>query len=320
MALDDRASFGNAVVPMDDAGEQINEVEFRRMLRYMSQGGTSVFVGGPHATEFVNMDRVERRRLWEVSVDELNGKGPVNAIPFGPASTTEMISMFRLAKEMGFDGAQLYPGAQEGRGGDGLYVAEAERYYRDVLEAVDLPLYLCGYHGGEIIDAPNGRVPFDLLLRLVDDYPHIAGITIFGDEPDDVIRGFTKELDGRQRVRCAGAIDWYQRMECGIHGFHSIQQSIAPRLCSTMIDAYHCGDRERARQLSDTLARLNRIVHQPSYAYPRTIKPILNSLGFRMGIIRRPYLPPSAETQEEMARRVAELDLARFEHFAGDAV
>ena len=71
---EDRPSFGNALTPMDDRGEAINEAAFRRMLRYMSDGGTTVFVGGPHATEFVNLDRSERRRLWEIGVEELGGK------------------------------------------------------------------------------------------------------------------------------------------------------------------------------------------------------------------------------------------------------
>src|SRR4051794_20473222 len=281
----DRPSLGNAVVPMDEHGEAINEAGFRRMLRYMSDGGTAVFVGGPHATEFVNMDGAERRRLWELAVDELGGQGPVNAIPFGPASTTEMIRWFQLAQSMGFDGAQLYPGAQEGRGGDGLFVREAERYYRDVLEAVEMPMYLCGYHGGEIIDGPNKQVPLELLLQLVDDYPHIVGVTIAADPDESVITGFVQALGGKRPVRLSGALDWYHEMELGVYGFHSIQQSIAPTLCSTMMQAFLDGDKERAKQLSDVLKQLNAIVHAPEYAYPRSLKPVLSHLGFDMGII-----------------------------------
>jgi dihydrodipicolinate synthase/N-acetylneuraminate lyase len=310
--LEDRPSFGNAVVPMDDRGEAINEPEFRQMLRYMSDGGTTVFVGGPHATEFVNMDRAERRRLWELAVDELSGTGQVNAIPFGPASTTEMIAMFRLASSMGFDGAQLYPGAQEGRGADGLFIAEAERYYRDVLESLDLPIYLCAYHGGEIIDSPNKQIPLELVITLVQDYPHIKGVTI-ADQEDQTLRDFVDAIGESRPVRLAGAFDWYGRMEMGVYGFHSIQQSIAPALCSTMMAAFHAGEKGRAKQLGLVLRQLNEIVHTPHYYYPRSLKPILNHLGFDMGIIRRPYLPPNPDLQREMCTRIDELDLGRFE-------
>ena len=54
---EDRPSFGNSITPMDDRGEAINEPALRQLLRYMSDGGTTVFIGGPHATEFVNLDR-----------------------------------------------------------------------------------------------------------------------------------------------------------------------------------------------------------------------------------------------------------------------
>jgi dihydrodipicolinate synthase/N-acetylneuraminate lyase len=214
---------------------------------------------------------------------------------------------------MGFDGAQLYPGAQEGRGGDGLFVREAEGYYRDVLEAVDIPMYLCGYHGGEIIDGPNQQVPLELLVQLVDDYPHIVGVTIAAHPDDNVITDFVAALDGKRPVRLSGAYDWYHQMELGVYGFHSIQQSIAPKLCSTMMHEFLHGDKARAKELAGVIRQLNEIVHTPQYYYPRSLKPVLNHLGFDMGIIRRPYLPPPTEQQEEMGRRIDELHLEQYE-------
>ncbi|MDB5395025.1 MAG: dihydrodipicolinate synthase family protein [Rhodospirillales bacterium] len=313
---EDRPSLGNSITPMDDRGEAINEPVLRQLLRYMSDGGTTVFIGGPHATEFVNVDRKERLKVWEISLDELGGKGPVNAIPFGPASTTELVSLFKLAQQMGFDGAQLYPGAQDGRGNDGLFIAEAERYYRDVLEAVDFPLYLCGYHGAEIIDSPTKRVPHDLLIRLVRDYPHIVGVTIMAED-DDRLKSFLDKMEGRRPVRLAGAHDWYAAMELGIHGFHSIQQSIAPRLCSTMMAAFHAGDRERAKVLSAKIKRLNDIIHGPDRYYPRSLKPALKHLGFDVGIIRRPYMPLPEATQRQLRAELDGLDLGSTDSLPG---
>jgi 4-hydroxy-tetrahydrodipicolinate synthase len=314
MALrdNDRPSFGNAVTPMDMRGEEINEAAFRHMLRYMSDAGTTVFIGGPHATEFVNLNRDERRRMWEVAVDELGGKAPLYAIPFGPGSTTEMISWFKLAKSMGFDGAQLYPGAQDGHGNDGLFRAEAERYFRDILEAIDFPVHLCGYHGAEIIDAPNKRIPHDMLLALIADYPHIAGITIpYADQAD--LSAFVKAVDGRRPVRLAGALDWFAAMEAGAYGFHSIQQCLAPNLCSSMMIAYHMGDFEKARLYSDRLAAINEIMHRPDRYYPRTLKPALRHLGFDVGLIRRPYMPLSEAAERDLCADLDQIDFRATE-------
>lgn len=314
LAKIDRPNNGNATVPMDNRGEKIKNAGFRSMLRYMSEGGTNVFVGGPHATEFVNMDRKERTHLWEVAVDELKGKGMICAIPFGPASTTEMIGFFKQAKAMGFDGAQLYPGAQEGHGGDGLYIREAERYYRDVLEAVPgFPMFVCGYHGGEIIDSPTKAVPWEMLIKLLDDYPHIAGFTGPKVKDYDEMKQFVKAVDNRRPVRTTGHHDWFGKCELGLYGFHTIQPSMAPRLCSSMLEAYHSGDKKKAKQLSDVIHQLGEIIHDRRYNYPRTIKPISNFLGLDMGSIRRPYLPPPPEQQAEMAKRVAALHLEQYE-------
>lgn len=318
LAAIDKPNNGNAIVPMDAAGEKINEEGYRRHLRYMSEGGTNVFVGGGHATECVNMNTAERRRVWELAVKELKGKGVVASIPWGPMATTEFIAWFKMARSMGFDAGQLYPGAMDGRGGDGLFIHEVERYFRDILEAVgDFPIFLCGYHGGEIIDSPTKAVPPELLLKLLGDYPHIAGITGPGTRDNNELKQFIEAVGNRRPVRGTGHRNWFERCELGVYGYHSIQPSIAPRLCSTMLDAHHKGDKRKAAELSDIINTLGEIIHEPKYYYPRTIKPILNHLGFDSGTIRRPYMPPKEEYQREMAHRVDALHLERFDDLPG---
>ncbi|MCL0102249.1 dihydrodipicolinate synthase family protein [Dehalococcoidia bacterium] len=302
----DHPSLGNMIAPFNNDGT-VHEIAYRRHIRYMSDGGTGVFIGGPHATEFVNMEPVERRKLWELAVEENKGKDVIYAIPFGPGSNQDMVSKFQLAKSLGFDGAQLYPAAQDGRGNDGVFLAEAERYFRDILETVDLPMFLCGYHGGEIIDGPNKQVTPELLRSLVDEYPHIVGVTV-GPPNDESLRGFLEALAGTVPLRMAGALDWFQKMEMGVYGFHSIQQSIAPKLCSSMMAAFHRGEKALAKDLSDRIRKLNQIVHGPDYYYPRSIKPILNHLGFETGIIRLPYMPLADEVQKEIRKRIDEVD------------
>ena len=66
----DHPSLGNMIAPFNNDGT-VHEIAYRRHIRYMSDGGTGVFVGGPHATEFVNMEPVERRKLWELAVVEI---------------------------------------------------------------------------------------------------------------------------------------------------------------------------------------------------------------------------------------------------------
>lgn len=334
LATLDRPSNGNAIVPMDATGDLINEAGYRRHLRYMAEGGTNVFVGGPHATEFVHMDEAERRRIWELSIDELKKNSPlqpVHAIILGPGSTKELVALFKLARSMGFDGAQLYPAAQDAHGNDGLFLAEAEHYFRTVLEAVPgYPLFLCGYHGGEIIDSPTKQIPYEMLVKLVDEYPHIAGVTVnfkggvnmAETEPTIAaarLRELIAAIRDRRPVRVTGGrpYTWFDLMELGVYGFHSIIQAIAPRLCSEMCASYLKGDKPRARELSAKVNALDNLVQDRKYHYPRSTKHVLNNLGFNVGNIRQPHLPLSADLHREIGQRVKALDILSMEQTAG---
>jgi len=120
----------------------------------------------------------------------------------------------------------------------------------------------------------------------------------------------------RCRIRVTGGEVCFEMLELGVYGFHSIQPCFAPRLCSTMLSAYHGGDKETARTLSATLAELCHVIHTSRYSYPRSIKPVLDHLGFAAGAMRRPYLPLNDALQQELTTRLDELDLGRFERWA----
>jgi 4-hydroxy-tetrahydrodipicolinate synthase len=311
MALHDRPSFGNVIAPFTE-NEEIDEAALRRHLRYMADAGTGVFVGGPNAAEAHHLNRAERTRLWQISIDELKGQAPIYAIPLGPASTTELIDMFKEAEDLGFDGAQLYPPGEGGRAssGGGIFEAEAERFFRDVLETVRFPIFLCDYHGGEVIDSPRGQVSPGLLRRLVDEYPQIEGVTVTAED-DKTLREILDAIDGKKPVRATGGHDWFHKLELGVYGFHSAEQIVAPRLCSLIPELFHRGEMERARALSAKLQALRDIIW--AYHFPRSIKPILNHLGFSVGTVRRPFLPLSAEAQREMLEKIDALDLGAIE-------
>lgn len=309
----DRPSFGNAICPMDHRGGDINVAAFRTLIRYMADGGTTVCVGGPHATEFVHLNAAERLRVWELAVDELGGRAPLSAIPVGPTSNRDMVATFRTVEAMGFDAAQLYPNAHGGYGGDGLFVAEVERYYRDVLDATTLPLFITNYHRGEIIDSPTKRVPHALLLRLLDAYPgRIGGFGVIWRGAED-LQQLLDGVGGRVHVRVSGALDWHAAMEAGAHGFHSIQQSFVPRLCSGMMAAFHAGDHATSRRLSERIAALNAIIHHPDRAYPRSIKPTLRYLGFDVGDLRPPHYSMGAAADAALWDDLATIDFAETE-------
>ena len=292
MPLDDRPNHGNVIAPFDARGE-IDTRALRENLWYVANGENKVFVGGPAAAEFHHLTRREKSFLWEFCVRELSGKAPVCMIPVGPASTAEMIEMYREGQALGYDGALLYvPGPV--RGGYPWYEREVERYYRDVLEAVSLPLYLCAYHGGDIIDTQDHRVSPALLGRLTEEY----GERIVGVATTFNLQETLAAVGGRVPVRAVDVPGRYSLLAQGFYGFHSAAETIAPKLCASIPDLYHAGDKEGARRMSAVLDGLWKLVGPGQrYAYPRCVKPLLRHLGFAVGEIRRPFLalPPDEE-------------------------
>jgi dihydrodipicolinate synthase/N-acetylneuraminate lyase len=140
-----------------------------------------------------------------------------------------------------------------------------------------------------------------------------VGDMVTDGSADAELAAFVAEMSTRVPVRLAGGVDWLGRMEMGVFGFHSIQQSIAPRHCSRMMEAFHAGDLEVARDYAERIRSLNLVVHDQRYAYPRSLKPILEHLGFAVGAIRRPYLPLPEAVRAELCARVDELELWRIE-------
>ena len=308
MGMDDRPNHGNVIAPFDARGE-IDAQALRENLWYVANGGNKVFVGGPAAAEFHHLSRREKSFLWEFCVRELSGKAHVCMIPVGPASTAEMIEMYREGQALGFDGALLYvPGPV--RGGYPWFEREVERYYRDVLEAVDMPLYLCAYHGGDIIDTHDHRVSPALLGRLTEEYSErIAGVaTTFN------LQETLAAIGGRKPVRAVDVDGRYEKLELGVYGFHSAAESVAPQLCASVPDLYHAGDKAGARERSAVLDRLWRLVGPGQrYAYPRCVKPILRHLGFSAGEMRRPFLPLAPEEEGELLRAIDALGVRGIE-------
>ena len=308
MPIDDRPNHGNVIAPFTADGK-IDRAALKENLWYIANGGNKVFVGGPAAAEFHHLSRREKSELWELSVKELKGKAPIWMIPVGPASTAEMIEMYREGEGIGFDGALLYvPGPV--RGGYPWFEAEVERYYRDLLDGTTMPLYLCAYHGGDIWDTPDHRVTPKMLRRIVDDYPErIVGVATTSN-----LKETLEAIGGKKPVRAVDVDGRYEKLEQGVYGFHSAAETLAPRLCSLIPELYHKGEKARAKELSGKLDQLWALVgNGQQYYYPRCVKPVLAHFGFNVGAMRRPFLPLPPEMERELLRKIEALELGRIE-------
>src|SRR5665648_1221001 len=142
----------------------INENMFRKIINNVIDAGVhGVFVAGSQG-EFFSLERQERIRLFEVAVEEVNGKVPVYA---GTAAitTSETILLTKAAEKSGCDAVSIISPFFITPNGQELY-----QYYKTVAEATNLPVLL--------YNNPNRTgydIPVDIIRKLAK-IDNIAGM------------------------------------------------------------------------------------------------------------------------------------------------
>jgi 4-hydroxy-tetrahydrodipicolinate synthase len=308
MSFADPPAYGMSITPFDERGE-IDEPGLRRHLRYMAGGCVGVFMGALNSGEGYLLSRDEIRRLYEIGLDELKGATPVYAACLEHASTAMIIELAKESASLGLDGAQVYPPAPADPSAV-ITAAEVERFFRDVFEAVTTPVFLCNYlHGSLSVDRPGGKIPVELIARLVEEYDHIAGVNAGGNLA--YLGAVVDAVGKRVPVRTPGGAQLLDNLKLGGYGFISTEPNVAPRLSSLVIEAYLAGDKARTTELVARLERLRGMLMK--HQYPRSLKPALNHLGFSVGVPRRPFLPLDNDAQREIGRVLDDLDIKTIE-------
>ena len=117
-------------------GEELDEEGLRRDVDFWIESGVHGLVPCGSNGEAVYMSREERGRVIEAVLDQADGRVPVLA-GTGSAGTRQAVELTRDAADLGVDGVVVvtpyyFRPSQE----------EVYRYYRDVAEAVDVPVVL----------------------------------------------------------------------------------------------------------------------------------------------------------------------------------
>ena len=123
------------ITPFDKNGT-IDEEGLRELASWLvSQGVHGLVVCGTTG-EFVNMAPEERKRAFELVIDEVGGKVPVIA-GTGDASTQKAIELTRIAEDLGADAALVVSPFYMR-----LTDKEVYEHYEAILSATDIPVIL----------------------------------------------------------------------------------------------------------------------------------------------------------------------------------
>lgn len=265
--------------------EEINEKALRRLVNHCIDGGVhGVFAVGSQG-EFWAFTPEEKRRIWEIVVDETHGRVPVYGGTVG-VTTRETVALTKLARQAGVDAVSILTPYFISPTDDQLF-----GHYQAVAEAVDIPVVL--YTN----PARTGvKISVDLLYRL----SRLPGIVGIKDSCGDLeltaeyIRVAPPEfsvLMGRDTLIYAGLL-------YGTKGGIAATGNVKPALVASIYDKFMAGDLAGALQAQRALAPLRLAFTWGSF--PVVIKEALDLMGLEGGPARSPIGPLAPEQRQRL--------------------
>jgi 4-hydroxy-tetrahydrodipicolinate synthase len=296
--LSERAVYAMSITPFSRDGA-LDEALLRAHLRFLAGGGAGVFLCSQGSGEGDLLTSEEKRRIYEIGVDELRGVAPVCAAGIGLAgSTAEIASLARSAGAAGVDAVYLLPPRPNPMT---PRAEEIERYYRTLIEAVDCPVivannaFLAGY-----------SLPLPLVARLVEAYAHVQAVLLVDANPG-LLGQYVSAFSGGARVLTGMVSLILQAHALGAAGALCMEANVSPGLVPSIWAALEAGDLRWAEAGYRRLLAVSAPIAR--YGNPRSLKDALRAIGRDGGFLREPYLSlPEAERQD-LARSLREAGL-----------
>jgi 4-hydroxy-tetrahydrodipicolinate synthase len=283
------------VTPMDELGAVDNE-SLKRLVEFHIAEGTDALVAVGTTGESATLDEREHCNVIKSVVDFVAGRIPVIA-GTGANSTTEAITLTRLAKEVGADACLIVTPYYNKPTQQGLYL-----HHKAIAESVDIP---------QILYNVPGRTACDMLPATVGRLSHIKNIIGIKDATADLSRvKQIRDLTGDDFAIYTGDDATSREFSLlGGNGSITVTGNVAPKLVHQMIMAALAGDTETALAIDKKLSGLHKNLFIESNPIP--VKWAVVEMGLMRKGIRLPltWLTESCFGAVRDAMRQAEVIL-----------
>ncbi len=288
-----RGTIVALVTPFGPDGS-LNESKVRELVQFHLKKGTSAIVPCGTTGESPSLSDSEKVRLFELVVEEVNGRIPVLA-GTGTNSTAKSIALTRKAKEIGANGALVITPYYNKPTQEGLY-----RHFMAVADEGGLPVVL--------YNVP-GRTGVNLLPETVErlsSHPNIVGIKEASGNLNQISE-IHRRCGDRMTILSGDDGLTLPILSVGGQGVISVSANIVPDRLNAMIQAFQAGELTRALQLHHQLADLHRDLFLETNPIP--IKTAMNMMGFEVGGFRLPLCEMSPANAERLKKTLVSLGL-----------
>ncbi|KYZ75777.1 dihydrodipicolinate synthase family protein [Anaerosporomusa subterranea] len=272
----------------------INATMFRKIINHVINAGVhGVFIAGSQG-EFFSLERQERISLFEIAVDEVNGRVPVYA-GTAAVSTSETVLLTQAAESVGCDAVSVISPFFITPNGQELY-----QHYKAIAKATHLPVLL--YNNP---DRTGYDIPVDTIKRLAE-IDNIVGMKDSGGNltyVNEVMRSIGTDfsiLSGKDTVI-------FNILTAGGRGAVPASANVAPKLIVDLYNYVQSGDYDAARKAQFELAPLRMAFSLGSF--PIVVKEALDIMGFDVGGARAPIQPLTPENRSRLTEVLKKMNL-----------
>jgi 4-hydroxy-tetrahydrodipicolinate synthase len=282
------------VTPLTGDGK-LNKNAFRRFIKYLVDGGLhGIFVTGTTG-EFYGLSAEEKREMFDIAVEEVNGRVPVYA-GTGAITTKECITLTQIAEKSGVDAVSILTPMFISPTQDELY-----GHYKSIAESTRLPVLLYN-------NLPKTGVT--ITPATVETLAQIENIVGVKDSSGDF--SLTSEYIRRTRDKdfsvLAGRDTLIHACLCyGGAGSIAACANIAPRICADIYDKFVAGDIKGSLDAQFAITPLRLAFTLGSF--PTVIKEGLKLLGIDAGPCMSPIGPMSGEQKQELKKILQQMGL-----------
>lgn len=284
------------LTPMN-ADETINEKELRNQVNHQIESGIhALFPLGTNGEAYI-LSREEKEQVLKIVVDEAKGRVPVYG-GTGCVSTKETIELSLKAKEIGIDVLSIITPSFAAASQDELY-----EHYKEVAEAVDLPIVLYN------IPARTGNALAPATVEKLSKIPNIVGVKDSSGNFDNMLQYIEKTRYRKDFAVLSGndsLILWC--LLAGGRGGIAGCANVFPSTMASIYDTFVAGDLEKAREIQDSIRSFRDCF---KFGNPNTIvKTAVSLLGYPVGKCRKPFCQVP-EAGIEAIKKVLEANTAK---------
>ncbi len=278
------------ITPFHKDGE-IDEQALRAMVDFLVESGVHGILTAGTIGEFNVINRDERKRIFEVVVDEVNGRTLVFA-GTGSDSTREAVSISKDAENVGVDAVTVITPYFVKPSDEELFL-----HYKTVAEAVSLPVLLYS-------NPP--RTGVTLSPEVVERLAEVDNVAGMKDSSGDFIlfQEYLRRVGDRLSVIIGRDKLIYPALTVGARGTVNAVGNFAPKLVLELYEAAKRGDHEGALRLQKRVNIISDALRLGTN--PAGIKEAVNLVGKPGGYPRKPVTPLDKAQREILRRALGE--------------